>query len=149
MGVVAAQPLPQRSEARAQRSGLRAAITTLGAVAERPLVDRVAWDVDVDAALDELRAALARHVAFTQGPDGLFAEMREQAPRLLHRVERLEADHAELGAQVDRCQADLAVLNDESAARSVDSLVDSFERHQHRGVELVYDAYNVDISSGD
>lgn len=146
---MSSEPLPQQPSARAQRIGLRNALSTLRAASEAPAADREAWNRAVIAALTELRAALARHAEFTEGPDGLFAEVREQAPRLLHRVQQLEAEHGDLGNSVDRCAGGLAAQDAPAASESVAVVVAAFERHVHRGAELVYDAYNVDISSGD
>lgn len=143
------EPLPQQPSARAQRVGLRAAIDGLRAAGDARVTDRGAWNRTVVAALTELRAALARHAEFTEGPDGLFAEIKEEAPRLLHRVERLEAEHGDLENDVDRCAGDLADADTAGAEASVAAVVAAFERHVHRGADLVYDAYNVDISSGD
>ena len=144
-----AEPLPQQPSARAQRAGLRAAVEGLRAAGTAPVTDRTAWNRAVVNALTELRAALARHAEFTEGPDGLFAEIRAEAPRLLHRVERLEAEHGDLENDVDRCAGDLAGADAAAAEASVAAVVAAFDRHVHRGTELVYDAYNVDISSGD
>jgi hypothetical protein len=144
-----AEKLPQQPSARAQRTGLRAALATLRAAGEAPVDDRDAWNRAVIAALTELRAALARHAEFTEGPDGLFAEIREQSPRLIHRVQQLEGEHGDLENAIDRTAGGLSEADADAAAGSVGVVVTAFERHVDRGVELVYDAYNVDISSGD
>ncbi len=144
-----AEPLPRQPSARAQRIGLRTALTDLQAAGDADADDHDAWSRSVTAALNELRAALARHAEFTEGPEGLFAEVREQAPRLLHRVQQLEAEHVDLEAGIDRCAVEVADGDVPTAAASVRTVVAAFERHIHRGAELVYDAYNVDISSGD
>jgi hypothetical protein len=144
-----AEPLPEQPSARAQRIGLRRALAGLRDAGTAPADDRDAWNRTVIAALTELRAALARHAEFTEGPDGLFAEVREQEPRLVHRVQQLEGEHGDLENAVDRCAGDLAGSDAATAAASVAAVATAFERHVHRGAELVYDAYNVDISSGD
>ena len=143
------EPLPQQPSARAQRVGLLAAIDGLRTAGAAPVGDRSAWNRAVVAALTGLRAALARHAEFTEGSDGLFAEIKAESPRLLHRVERLEREHGDLENDVDRCAGDLAGADDADAEAAVAAVVAAFDRHVHRGAELVYDAYNVDISTGD
>jgi hypothetical protein len=146
---MATEPLPEQPSARAQRIGLRTALAGLRTAGAAPVDDRGVWNRTVIAALTELRAALARHAEFTEGPDGLFAEVRGREPRLVHRVELLESEHGDLENAVDRCAGDLADSDAATAAASVAAVGNAFERHIHRGAELVYDAYNVDISSGD
>lgn len=144
-----ADPLPQQPSARAQRVGLRSAITGLRAAGVAPADDRAAWNRSVVVALTELRAALARHAEFTEGPDGLFADIRAEAPRLIHRAERLEAEHTELEDRIDGCAGELAGVDLATAEASIAAVVTAFDRHVDRGAELVYEAYNVDISTGD
>ncbi len=144
-----AEPLPQQPSARAQRVGLRAAIVGLRDAGAGPTDDRAAWNRTVAVALTELRAALARHAEFTESPDGLFADVKEEAPRLIHRVERLEAEHGALEERIERCTGELAATDLATAEASVAAVVAAFDRHVDRGAELVYDAYNVDISTGD
>jgi hypothetical protein len=143
------EPLPQQPPAREQRVGLRAAIAALSDAGAAPVADREAWNRGVINALTGLRAALVRHAEFTEGPAGLFAEIRAEAPRLLHRVEVLEAEHGDLANDVDRCAGDLAGLDAGGAEAAVAAVVAACDRHVHRGADLVYEAYNVDISSGD
>ena len=145
-------PRPHQPEAVAQRHGLRAAVADLTEVAKRPVVAST-WAARVLEALAALRTALARHAEFTQAPDGLFADVVAQAPRLVNAVRHLEAEHEDLADRLTGCEAVVRGLDGEGsvepALASIHDLVAHFERHQDRGVELVYDAYNVDISPGD
>ena len=137
--------LPEQPDARAQRRGLRDAVAVLAEVAtagERGVLL---------GALGTLDDALARHAQFAESPDGLFAEVIGATPRLAHQVKRLEAEHEALHEHIDRCEAQLRVGAgvDDAIRADLADLLRAFEMHVHRGVELVYDAYNVDISAGD
>lgn len=145
--------LPEQPEARSQRSGLREAVAALGAVVQMPPEGRDRWSAAVLGALESVQAALTRHAEFTDSPDGLFADVIEQAPRLANAVGHLQAEHDDLGRRIDGCEASVRALEADDSVTSVTAdvveLGHAFEMHSHRGAELVYDAYNVDISAGD
>ena len=145
--------LPEQPGARSQRSGLREAVTALGAAVQMPPEGRDRWGAAVLGALESVQAALTRHTEFTELPDGLFADVIEQAPRLANAVGHLRAEHDDLQRRIDGCRASLRTLEADASIATVTAdvvkLGQAFEMHSHRGAELVYDAYNVDISAGD
>jgi hypothetical protein len=145
--------LPEQSEARLQRSGLREAVSALSAAVPVPPEGRDGWSAAVLGALESVQAALTRHAEFTESPAGLFADVIEQAPRLANAVSHLQAEHDDLRRRINGCEASVRALETDDSIASVTAdvveLGRAFEMHSHRGAELVYDAYNVDISAGD
>ncbi|MGZ6999218.1 MAG: hemerythrin domain-containing protein [Acidimicrobiia bacterium] len=142
--------LPEQEHARAQRIGLRTAIAALAAAAGATPADPTTWVGDVVAALGGLRSALSRHVEFTESPDGLFADVRAEAPQLINAIRHLETEHDTLAVGIEGCETLAgAPQPDGQVAAAAQELVRRFELHVHRGAELVYDAYNVDINAAD
>jgi hypothetical protein len=115
--------------------------------------DAPGWAAMLTAPVEHLREVLEGHIAGTEGPDGLFEEILDQAPRLAHDVERLQADHAPLVAATRALAGRLtSVANDgdvDSVRADALELVQLLLAHRHRGAELVYDAYAIDVSTGD
>ena len=111
------------------------------------------WATDVAVVVANLRTVLDAHVADTEADGGFFDDVRDHAPQLMHAVEQLRAEH---GPLLDATQS-LAERSG-SAGASVDvdhvrdeavDLIRRLLQHRHRGAELVYDAYSVDISAAD
>jgi hypothetical protein len=130
--------------AKGQRLSLRRAIGGLEqALTQTP----AAAEGDALAHLDEVFAV---HVQVTEGAGGLYQEIVENAPRLANRVGRFRREHADIGAAIRRGIAEakvagrdageVAALRDH-AVRLLADLV----RHRKRGLDLVYEAYHVDI----
>jgi hypothetical protein len=137
--------------AKGQRLSLRRAIAGLeGALAAsedpdglRALPERLA------PALERLQEVFAVHVEVTEAPGGLYQEILENAPRLANRVTRFRREHAEITEGIRRDLADCATAADPEAAQALrDHSVRLFAdlvRHRKRGLDLVYEAYHVDI----
>jgi hypothetical protein len=140
--------------ARARRDELYDAILDLERVLSAPAVANPAvWSTRVRVALDALGAALDNHVAVTEGAGGLFEEIMDREPRLAHAIERVRAGHAPLQRSVADARTRLEAVDDPAAVAEVrDALLELLRAlftHRHHGAELVYEAYNVDVSSGD
>jgi hypothetical protein len=137
--------------AKGQRLSLRRAIAGLEealAASEDPdglraLPDRLA------PALERLQEVFAVHVEVTEAPGGLYQEILENAPRLANRVTRFRREHAEITEGIRRDLAACATAADPEAAQALrDHSVRLFAdlvRHRKRGLDLVYEAYHVDI----
>jgi hypothetical protein len=146
---------PQVSDAdaeayRARREALQVAVTEL----DQHLDDLEAQDVpDADhfrAALEQLVATLHRHVEEADAPDGLLAQILEEASWFSSRVERLRVEHGDL---LDRAEGLLGRL---AAGEAVDPLLADARRlservaeHRRRGTKLLVDATMLDLSAGD
>ena len=111
------------------------------------------WAADVGAVLTRLQTVLAAHVAETEDDGGFFDGVREHAPHLLHAVDVLRAEHGLLVESTTALVAHAAVTDSDTAVEDVRDeaveLIRRLLRHRHRGAELVYDAYSVDISAAD
>ena len=111
--------------AKGQRLSLRRAIAGLEeALAASDDPDGVGGQDGLPArlvlTLERLQEVFAVHVEVTEAPGGLYHEILENSPRLANRVTRFRREHAV------RLFADLV-------------------RHRKRGLDLVYEAYHVDI----
>jgi hypothetical protein len=111
------------------------------------------WVVAVGVALDGLADAWDEHVAFTEGPDGLFEELLDASVGVAPEIDRLRRDHEVLGTQVARVRQLLAMPGagpDDTrillALTAISKLVD---HHRRRGADLLYRVYSVDVAGGD
>lgn len=99
--------------------------------------------------LERLQEVFAVHVEVTEAPGGLYQEIMENAPRLANRVTRFRREHAEISDGIRRCLAECAEADDPGAVQALrDRAVRLFAdlvRHRKRGLDLVYEAYHVDI----
>lgn len=105
------------------------------------------WSGYVRGALGELAEDLDRHVAITEGPQGLYADLAEVAPRLSDATDRLVNEHAEMRQRLETMLASLDVDKpDPEEVRDLGTgLLGMLVRHRQRGADLVYEAYEVDI----
>ena len=140
--------------ARGQRLSLRRAIAELeDALAATDDPDGLGGQDSLGArlapALEHLREVFAVHVEVTEAPGGLYQEILENAPRLANRVTRFRREHAEITEGIRRGLAECATATTPEATaalrdRSVRLFAD-LVRHRKRGLDLVYEAYHVDI----
>jgi len=136
--------------AKGQRLSLRRAISGLEeALATRDGGEPTAWLDGLCGALEHLGDVWAVHVEVTEGPGGLYQEIVENAPRLASRVGRFRREHADLA---ERIRAGLAAARSAGGDGEVRALRDrmvrlfaDLTRHRKRGLDLVYEAYHVDI----
>ena len=137
-----------------RRDDLYEAILALEQALAAPAGDQPSdWAASLRAPVEHLRSVLEAHVAGTEGEGGLFPEIREHSPRLIHAMDRLQADHdplrdatAALAASLDGVAGDADV---DAVREAGVELIRRLLVHRHRGAELVYDAYWVDSSGGD
>jgi hypothetical protein len=139
---------------RVRRDDLYDAILGLERAVGAPARGRVAtWSAAVRDRLARLLAALHAHVEGTEEAGGLFDEVLEREPRLAHGVERLRAEHRDQvakGAEAGRRLDGLDDAGDVEGVRALlHELIHDLLVHRSTGAELVYDAYNVDLSAGD
>jgi hypothetical protein len=100
-------------------------------------------------ALERLQEVFAVHVEVTEAPGGLYQEILDNAPRLANRVTRFRREHTEITEGIRRGLAECAGAADPDAVQALrDHTVRLFAdlvRHRKRGLDLVYEAYHVDI----
>lgn len=140
--------------AKGQRLSLRRAIAELEeALAARDDADGLGGQDGLPTRLipplEHLQEVFAVHVEVTEAPGGLYQEILENAPRLANRVTRFRREHAEITEGIRRglaecatadTPADVQALRDHSVRLFADLV-----RHRKRGLDLVYEAYHVDI----
>ena len=100
-------------------------------------------------ALERIDEVFAVHVEVTEAPGGLYQEILENAPRLANRVTRFRREHAEITDGIRQAIASSATAGGPEAVQALrDHTVRLFAdlvRHRKRGLDLVYEAYHVDI----
>jgi hypothetical protein len=138
--------------AKGQRLSLRRAIGQLEDALTEPSLGRTAdWAAKLSAALEHLKEVFSVHVEVTEGPGGLYEEILENAPRLANKIERFTREHASITHQLDQARAEVRLAGGAGVAAADDlrdALVRLFAdlvRHRKRGLDLVYEAYHVDI----
>jgi hypothetical protein len=99
-----------------------------------------------------VQVALKQHIQDTEGPDGLYEELQDQAPRLSNLVKLLTKEHAVLKEDINRALAALEALPNEledecceDVREAVLALLGRISRHRQKGADLVWRAYSVDI----
>lgn len=135
---------------RRRRAELREAMSGLEAALAAPMTsDPEFWAGRVNVALVELSADLRQHVAITEGPDGLHAQVVRSSPRLAHAVAVLAREHVTLAATVEEA---ITRVSDAGSAGQVDdvrtiatALLGQLVRHRQRGADVVYEAFATDI----
>jgi hypothetical protein len=143
---------PTLGEAARRRGGLYRSILALEAAAARPAVEReAAWTRGVIEALDALEREILEHIEITEGPEGLYDEIVESAPRLSHKVQRLRDEHPHLKEAIATLEARLGTrpVGDEGslaeARDEIQRLLGRLVKHRQLGADLVWEAYGLDI----
>jgi hypothetical protein len=143
-------------QAKARRADLHTVLVNLEAAIAAPAHGRApAWSEHVHDALVEVAGAWERHIAVVEGPGGLFEEVMHAAPHLANDLDRLRREHleirAELGLALDavRVVAGAPVRESDQGREVVLSILGRLMRHRQHGADLVFDAYAVDIGTGD
>lgn len=148
------EPSGRVERARTRRHSLKDAMTDLEAVVSSP-AGAEGWVDDVSAAMKELGLALKEHVEVTEGDEGLLDEILVNAPRFAAEVGLIKAEHEELEDALERAFLTLegtmtvGSKDPEPIRRRVMTVLGRLSLHRQRGADLVYEAYNVDISAGD
>jgi WS/DGAT/MGAT family acyltransferase len=123
------------------------------AMAEPAGDDAPGWAAGARAAAHELRGVLEQHIAETEASGSFFDDVSEHYPHLTYAATKLRAEHEPLLAGVDHLAETLATVVDDDgvdAARTEAlEVIKAMLMHRHRGAEIVFDAYNVDVATGD
>ena len=139
-----------QDRARGRREVLHVALMELEDALSAPTGRGERWRSRVQDAIEGMHTTLRAHVQDTEGPDGLLAQIIEEEPVFGPRVEAMKAEHRELLDQsallVDQSRAGGAPDELRGAALA---LLERVSRHRHRGADLLYDVYELDLSAGD
>jgi len=134
----------RRSELRASMSQLELALASAARAG-----GTASWAERLRAALTGLYDEFAEHVAITEGPDGLYQELARHSPRLVHVVERLTTEHAEIVRRTEELltwtDVTAEVPDVAEVRRTGTELLAALMRHRQRGADLVFEAYDFDI----
>ncbi|HEV8648789.1 MAG TPA: hemerythrin domain-containing protein [Actinomycetes bacterium] len=101
--------------------------------------------------LEHLKTVWTVHVEVTEGTGGLYEEIMENTPRLANMIDRFTREHATIARALDAAVARLRevpdgdVTSDEQFRDGLVRLFADLVRHRKRGLDLVYEAYHVDI----
>jgi hypothetical protein len=140
----------RETEIQQRRGLLHGSLVALEAALSAPITEGQRWCLGMRMALDRLAFTLADHVEETEAPGGLLDEIDHASPWLHARVERLRRDHVDLVARtgeiLDRCHAP---FRPDEVREDVLDLLGRLVRHRHEGADLLYDAYELDLSAGD
>jgi hypothetical protein len=152
----AAAPSPALAAAKARRADLHEVIVALEEATAAPARGGdPAWCMDVHDALVEVGAAFERHIAVVEGPEGLFEEVLSAAPRLSNQLERLRAEHLDIRMRIVGALDAVRIVSGrpapsiDVAREAVLAVLEQLMRHRQHGADVVYDAYAVDIGTGD
>jgi len=102
------------------------------------------WRRHLAGALASLRTEFRAHVELTEGPDGLYAGVLADAPRLVRHVHNLGREHRRVLAALDTL-ADRLDASPHRLRRLSRDVLAELSRHRQRGADLVYEAYATDI----
>ena len=136
--------------ARERRELLHAAIVDLDAALEGPEDDEAAWCQAVRSSLTRMHATLEAHAQEAEASDGLLGRILAEEPVFGPRVAAMKREHEELirhsAELMERCCNPMTPdeLHEQAAG-----LRDEVERHRHRAADLLFDAYELDISAVD
>jgi hypothetical protein len=140
---------------RRRRAGLRRTMTEVEVATAAALSGRPEqWRAQLQTCLDGLREAWTSHVTGTEGPGGLWEQIRTDAPRLDGKLRGLRREHEAMAAEIDALRQDLAAAgNDEprllGLRERVTALLVQLARHRQRGADLIYEAYQRDVGGNE
>jgi hypothetical protein len=144
------------ARARVRRADLHQVIVDLEEASAAPAAGRVVeWCHRMHDALVEVTAAFERHIAVVEGPEGLFDEVTDAAPHLSNAVDRLRKEHREIRTSIVealdavRPMAGAPEHSPDALREAVIAVIDELMRHRQLGADVVYQAYAVDIGTGD
>lgn len=138
------------TELKRRRAELRGSMSALEhALASPSAVGTADWAALVRDALEGLSSDLGDHIEITEGPDGLYRELEQHAPRLIGRVDQFTREHSEITGQLEQLltavKATDEALDVDRVRRIGTELVAALMRHRQRGADLVFEAYQSDI----
>jgi hypothetical protein len=140
---------------RRRRAGLRRTMTAFEVATAAALVGRPQeWRTELLGHVDDLRKAWQSHVSGTEGPGGLWEQIRTDAPRLDGGIRRLRREHELMTAEVDGLRQALVDADEDEARLAgvrerATTLLQKLARHRQRGADLIFEAYQRDIGGNE
>jgi chromosome segregation ATPase len=138
-------------EIRQRRAALVGSCSALEAALSAPAAS-ARWPEGLGNALGALLETFGEHVAETEASGGTIEQLRERAPRLSERIDRLSEQHATITADTERL---MDRIDHAPAERSADEnaaireqaleLLTAIVRHRQLGADLLYEAYDIDV----
>ena len=141
----------QLEDVRRRRADLRFAMADVRQASSASVDGRAAqWSATLQPFVLELQESWRSHIDGTQGPGGLWEEIRADAPRLDNELHRLAHEHDALTAAVAELSRELSDADDDEeklirVREQANALLAQFTRHQQRGADLIYEAYEHDL----
>jgi len=135
---------------RAHRAELAESMAALDAALLAPAgLGGERWRERVEAALAELRHDFTDHVNLTEAEGGLYADIKDKAPRLSGQVQVLLDEHDRIAETCDALFDRVSHANPDSDVdalrEDLTALMTTISRHRQHGSDLVYEAYVVDL----
>ena len=141
-----------REGARRRRRPLREASSALELAVSAPGSTGPKWRSSVLTRINEVCVALEDHIVEVEGSGGFADDISAHAPRLIGMMNALNEEHDELrqmvvqlrevvGRKTDKLSKDKVA----AVRKKVQSWLGRIARHQQKGADIVYEAYNVDI----
>jgi hypothetical protein len=144
---------PTLDEVVRRRADLYQAILGLERAAARPAVAREdEWVDGVVEALVELEREIVDHIAITERPDGLYAEIVEAAPRLSRNVQALRDEHPDMKEATRVLRSRLeggGIASVDEARDEIASVLGRLVKHRQHGSDLLWEAYSLDTGGAE
>ena len=141
-------------QARGRREELGRAADVLEHELARPGRDP-SWTLRVAESLQGLDRAFRAHCVEVEADDGLLPQLRNDAPRLIEKINHVQDEHPTISAAIDQaiqlvhgCAGDCGAEAVESIREVTVDVLRTISRHRQKGADLVYEAYEVDIGGG-
>jgi len=142
--------------AREERGRMTAAMRELeNSLAAASWHRTVRWNERVNTSLRELQTALQETRASANAAGSLFADVVEEEPRLENRVNRIRAEYDDIERQVESLCQQMEVQPTENSEDVEDIrqrlrwLLNALQYVQAKENELLYEAYQIDVGTGD
>ncbi|MBO4209243.1 hypothetical protein, partial [Micromonospora echinofusca] len=105
------------------------------------------WRHRLSLHLADLHRSFALHIRLTEGPDGRYAELLADEPRLARRVQILLREHIAVDTALHalRRRVDLPEAGAVELHGWLTALLTELHRHRRHGAELVHQAYQTDL----